>query len=140
MSAPRVRRWAVRPDTSIYTEAYGEIPCVTRDAVVRAIMDGESLLAVTGGILKVMVGRHPTDLPGEAVTTHAVLEWKDGPRATLDDEEPVSSVLPAQPEPEPEIVEPAPITAANIEVDEDNPDGLELGDEEEDVTAMEPAR
>lgn len=93
--AARVRRWAVHPDTVVHTEA-GAIPCVSRDAMVQAIMDGEAFLARTGGILVVTVGREPTDLPGEAVTTHAVVEWRDSARAVLEEERP-TQVLPEQP-------------------------------------------
>jgi hypothetical protein len=40
-------------------------------------MDGEALLWRAGGVLTILVGREPTDLPGEMVTTEAVIEWKD---------------------------------------------------------------
>lgn len=100
MAAARVRRWAVHPDTTVITHAYGEIPCVSRQAMVEAIMDGEAFLARTGGMLVVTVGRQPTDLPGEAVTTHAVVEWRDSARAVLEEERP-TQVLPEPEPPEP---------------------------------------
>lgn len=136
MAAARVRRWAVHPDTVVHTEA-GTIPCVSRDAMVQAIMDGEAFLARTGGILVVTVGRQPTDLPGEAVTTHAVVEWRDSARATLEEERP-STVLPvpiaepvATPEPpDDEGLQEA--AAAHVEVDGLDPSTLE----EEDVSSV----
>lgn len=63
-----VRRWAVRaPD--------GEE--VDRNAVVAAIMDGESILWRAGGVLTILPYRQPTDIPSEMVTTAVLIEWKD---------------------------------------------------------------
>lgn len=128
MAAARVRRWAVHPDQTIQTQTYGEIPCVSREAMVEAIMDGEAFLARTGGILTVTVGRQPTDLPGEAVTTHAVVEWRDSARAQLEPEQPSAAALPG-PEPEPEAdADDAPdgLDPAQLEEEDDSsiPEGL----------------
>jgi hypothetical protein len=98
VAAPKVRRWSVSPDHVIDTETYGEVPAVSRQAMVEAIMDGEAMLARTGGILIVHVGRHPTDLPGEAITTHAVVEHRDGARAQVEQPAPVAEPEPVEPE------------------------------------------
>lgn len=58
-------------------------------------MDGEAFLARSGGVLSVVVQRQPTDVPGEAVTTSAIVEWKPGPNATMRQEPP------SQPQPAP---------------------------------------
>lgn len=72
-----VRKWAVRPD-QVFELANGEqIAVVSRQALVEALMDGEAMVHRGGGVLTLVVGRHPTDLPGEMVTTGAILEWKD---------------------------------------------------------------
>lgn len=142
MAAARVRRWAVHPDSTVITDTYGEIPCVSRQAMVEAIMDGEAFLARTGGMLVVTVGRQPTDLPGEAVTTHAVVEWRDSARAVLEEERP-TQVLPepapaAQPAPEPPAADGDGLeeaAAAHAPVAE--PDGFDTSQlEEEDVSSI----
>lgn len=98
----------VRPDHEVLIgdEIVG---VVSRDAIVRAIMDGESMLHFSGGILTVLVTRKRTPLEGEAVTTGAIVEWKDGARAKFTPEVEVEiEALAAIPEPdeEPEAAEP----------------------------------
>lgn len=110
MAAERVRRWGVPPDTSIITQQHGEIPCVSRQAMIEAIMDGEAMLARSGGILEVVVQRHPTDLAGEAVTTGAVVSWKAGVSATLEQPRPAPA-----PAPEPPPVAAGPDLAAEMQ-------------------------
>lgn len=78
--AAGVRRVRVRPDHEVLIG--DEIVGVcSREAIVQAIMDGESMLHFSGGILTVAVTRKRTTVVGEAVTTGAIVEWKDGVRA-----------------------------------------------------------
>lgn len=62
------RSWAVRPD---------ETGTVSRQALVDAFVDAATILDLAGGCLEVVVGRAPTNVPGEMVMTGAVLCWKD---------------------------------------------------------------
>jgi hypothetical protein len=63
-----VRRWQVPPDES---------GTMSREALISALIDASALLDIAGGTLSVVVGRQPTNLPGEMVMTGAVLEWRD---------------------------------------------------------------
>jgi hypothetical protein len=62
------RKWAVRPD---------ETGTVSREALYQAFADAATLLDLAGGCLEVVVGRAPTNVPGEMVMTGALLCWKD---------------------------------------------------------------
>ena len=97
MAADLVRRWAVRPDQVIWTDAYGEIECVSRQAMAEAIMDGESLLARVGGVLEVVTDRRQTGIPGEAVTIGAMVSWKPSPNARPPREQQAPAPMQEQP-------------------------------------------
>jgi hypothetical protein len=71
------RRRRLTPDTTIWTEAYGEIPVVSDQAFLETLMAFGQLQTIAGGVVTQIVDRHPTDVPGEMVTTQAVFEWKD---------------------------------------------------------------
>jgi hypothetical protein len=64
-----IRRVAVRPDP--------ETGLVSREAHVQAFMDLEAMCWTAGGVGSVIVDRTRTNVPGEMVTTFAVVEWKD---------------------------------------------------------------
>lgn len=152
------RRWRVAPDQALQI---GDeiVHVVSRSAMVEAIMDGEAFLARSGGMLTVVVGRRQTGFPGEAVTTDALIEWKDGPNAKLRPEHegsllqatgneptrpvPVEPELP--PEAPPVAAEPAAVAglaeAATAHVPADDiGDGLDPETlEDEDVSALEGA-
>lgn len=64
-----IRRQALRPDQ--------ETGIVPREAIIQALMDAEAVMNLSGGVLTVVVDRAKTDVPGEMVTTYALLEWKD---------------------------------------------------------------
>lgn len=63
------RPWAVRPDQ--------ENGVLSREALIAALVDAATMLDIAGGCLEVVVGRAPTDVPGEMVMTGAMLCWKD---------------------------------------------------------------
>lgn len=138
------RRWRVWPDGEA---VIGDevVPVVSRQAMVEAIMDGESFLARSGGVLTVMVGRKRTAFEGEAVTTGAVVEWKPSARAVQPDPEPESDVLPQTEPPENDrVVDGQTGEEFHVEAVEQpsaEPDGFDTSRlEEEDVSALEGAR
>jgi hypothetical protein len=50
---------------------------VSQNALAKAVLDGVVMLDRAGGVLSVTVSRAPTGVPGERVTTGALIEWKD---------------------------------------------------------------
>lgn len=135
-----IRRRAITPDTYIETETYGRIPCVSDQAFYEAVMAGASMQALAGGVLTVLVDRHPTDLPEESVTVGAVLEWKSRtdarPAREPVTEPPRASVVDALEE-EP-VVAPEVIDEPTVDPPPPSPlDGLDRSKlEEEDVSAI----
>lgn len=89
-----IRRRAVLPDTVYPTRTYGEIPCVSDERFYAAVMEAAGLVALAGGVMQVIVERHPTDLEHERITTRAVVEWKDRTDARPQ-AEPAAPALPA---------------------------------------------
>ena len=83
------RRWQVRPDQALETEE-GQILVVSQDALAKAVYDGAIMLHRAGGVFSIVVGREPTGLPGEMVTTGAICEWKDRTDARPQPEKPVT--------------------------------------------------
>jgi hypothetical protein len=124
------RRWQVQPDPT---------GIMSREALIEALVDGAAILDIAGGTLSVVVGRAPTNLPGEMVMTGAVLEWRDRTDAKPQPEAPapipgqtaLDEQLEPAPEPEPEVVQNG---AAE-------PDGFDYGKlEAEDAEEPTPAR
>lgn len=50
---------------------------LSRERLIEALADGATMLDIAGGCLEVVVGRAPTDVPGEMVMTGALIMWKD---------------------------------------------------------------
>jgi hypothetical protein len=78
------RAWLVRPDHEIDIvdpvngyAADGAVGAVSQNALAKAVLDGVVMLDRAGGVLSVTVARAPTGVPGERVTTGALIEWKD---------------------------------------------------------------
>lgn len=140
-----VRRWQVHPDVAIPT-LQGEVEAVSRETLVEAVLDGIALLDRSGGVLTIVVGRQPTDLPGEMVTTGAVCEWKDRTDARPQPEpaQQVTVQVPGEEEliremPDPEFSEPPQEETLPLDLEEaTNPDGF-VPLAEEDDSALEPA-
>jgi hypothetical protein len=63
------RPWAVRPDQ--------QDGSLSREGLIAALVDAATMLDIAGGCLEVVVGRAPTDVPGEMVMTGAMLCWRD---------------------------------------------------------------
>jgi hypothetical protein len=61
----------------LHTQQFGDVPYVTDQAFLEAVVAAAQTQAMAGGVLSVIVDRHPTDLEHEMVTTAAVIEWKD---------------------------------------------------------------
>jgi hypothetical protein len=72
-----IRRRAISPDTYIDTETYGRLPCVSDQAFLEAVLAGAQTQALAGGVLSVLVERHPTDLPEESITLRGIIEWRN---------------------------------------------------------------
>lgn len=87
-----VRLWQVHPDHEVQTQR-GPVAAVSRQAIDQAFLDGATLVDKAGGVFTVICGRHPTDLPGEMVTTGLICEWKDRTDAKAAPE-PRADVLP----------------------------------------------
>ena len=127
------RRWQVQPDPT---------GILSREALIEALIDGAAILDIAGGTLSVVVGRTPTNLPGEMVMTGAILEWRDRTDAKPQPEVPapipgqttLDEQLEAAPEPAPE---PEPEVTLNGDAEPDGFDysKLEAEDIEETATA-----
>lgn len=72
-----IRRWQVHPDREQQLRDGRVVQYVSREALVDAMLDGATMVDRAGGVLTVLVGREPTDLDGEMLTTQVVVEWKD---------------------------------------------------------------
>jgi hypothetical protein len=71
------RPWLVRPDTGMQLSDGTMIEFVSREALVEAFMDALSIIDRAGGVLSIVAGRVPTDVPGEMLTNGLMIEWKD---------------------------------------------------------------
>jgi hypothetical protein len=78
------------------------IEFVSREALVEAFMDALAIIDRAGGVLSIVAGRVPTDVPGEMLT----IEWKDRAHATTSPERPTQVIAPQpDPDPTPEVLE-----------------------------------
>lgn len=97
---------------------------VSQDALIKAVYDAAIMLDRAGGVASVVVGRAPTGLDGEMVTTGAVVEWKDRTDARAQPEK--ASTVHEEPAPL-ALVEDPPV------VDDYNPQPGEVEVDERDV-------
>jgi hypothetical protein len=77
------------------------IEFVSREALVEAFMDALAIIDRAGGVLSIVAGRVPTDVPGEMLTNGLMIEWKDRAHATASPERPTQVVAPPAPDPDP---------------------------------------
>jgi hypothetical protein len=68
------------------------IEFVSREALVEAFMDALAIIDRAGGVLSIVAGRVPTDVPGEMLTNGLMIEWKDRAHATTSPERPTQVV------------------------------------------------
>lgn len=103
------RRWQVHPDQLMETPN-GPIGVISKQALAEAVYDGTVMLHRGGGVLEVVVVRHPTDLEGEMATIGAIVQWKDRTNAKPQPEvaAPTPPPLRAVEEPEAADLEQAP--------------------------------
>jgi hypothetical protein len=87
------RPWAVRPDQ--------QDGSLSREGLIAALVDAATMLDIAGGCLEVVVGRAPTDVPGEMVMTGAMLCWRD----KTDGKPQREASVQVTPEPEPQRLE-----------------------------------
>jgi hypothetical protein len=99
------RTWLVRPDHEVQTlgsvaeqdpEGYGVLAAVSQQALAKAVLDGVVMLDRAGGVLSVTVNRVQTGVPGERVTSGAMVEWKDRTDARPAPERDSPSLVPAR--------------------------------------------
>jgi hypothetical protein len=95
------RPWLVRPDTGMQLSDGTMIEFVSREALVEAFMDALAIIDRAGGVLSIVAGRVPTDVPGEMLTNGLMIEWKDRAHATASPERPTQVVAPPAPDPDP---------------------------------------
>jgi hypothetical protein len=123
------RRWQVQPNGT---------GVLSREQLIEALIDGAAILDIAGGVLSCVVGRAPTNLPGEMVMTGAVLEWKDRTDAKPQPE-PAATVTESAADPDPEAI-PGQLTVDDA-LETGEPDGFDYSKlEAEDVEEAEPVR
>ena len=71
-----IRRWHVEPDIEVPT-ADGYVLACSRQALELAVADAVAMADRAGGGFSMWLERYPTGLPGEMVTTGAIVEWRD---------------------------------------------------------------
>jgi hypothetical protein len=112
---------------------------VSREELVQALMDGESMCWRAGGTLSMVTMRAATDVPGEMVTVGVMFEWKDRTDARPQPEVPSEPIAETAPPPAREPAEAAPEPAADGELSPPA-DAAAFADlPEEDVSSIEPA-
>lgn len=136
-----IRRRAITPDTYIDTETYGRIPFVSDQSFLEAVLAAAQTQALAGGVLSVIVDRHPTDLPEESVTIRAIVEWRNRtdarPQREPVAEPPKASIVEDVHEEEPVETEAVPEDEEPPAAEDDPPDGIRYEDlEEEDLSAI----
>ena len=126
-----IRRRTVHPDAVLYTENYGEVPFVSEQRLNEAVLAATEALSLAGGVLTVLVKRHPTDVDHEMVTSGAIIEWKDrtDARPQRETAEPVQA---RQPEPLADTAYDEP----QVDVDEPDPDSAAFEEEQEDLSSI----
>jgi len=93
------RTWLVRPDHQVSSVDGGVIAAVSQESLLKAVMDGAIVLDRCGGHLAVSLDRTQTGVPGERVTTGAMVTWKDRTDARPAPEQDSPSVLAVAAEP-----------------------------------------
>ena len=109
------------------------MPAVSREALVDALMDLAAMLHRAGGVGTIIVGRAPTDVPGESYTTGGIVEWKHRTDAKLQAEE-HGEVLPSPAQPKVETLEPTDFQPVLEDALAD--ESLPQPDEEEDLSSI----
>jgi hypothetical protein len=100
-----IRRWHVEPDMEVQT-ADGDVLAISREALIMAAADACVMADRAGGGFSMWFDRFPTGLPGEMVTTGAIVEWRDRTDAKAAPER--QSGQPQRAE------EPAPLSSVNV--------------------------
>jgi hypothetical protein len=97
-----IRRWHVEPDMEVQT-ADGDVLAISREALIMAAADACVMADRAGGGFSMWFDRFPTGLPGEMVTTGAIVEWRDRTDAKAAPERTSGQPLRVE-QPPPEIV------------------------------------
>jgi hypothetical protein len=72
-----IRRRQVHPDEILTLRGGDQVPVVSDEAFLGALLEVGRMVCFAGGVVTATVMRAPTDLEGERVTVGAVVEWKD---------------------------------------------------------------
>jgi hypothetical protein len=72
-----IRRRQVHPDEYLTLRSGEQVPVVSDEAFLGAVLEVARMVCFAGGTMNATVMRHPTDLPGEMATVGAIVEWKD---------------------------------------------------------------
>jgi hypothetical protein len=72
-----IRRRQVHPDEILTLRSGEQVPVVSDEAFLGAVLEVGRMVCFAGGTMNATVMRAPTDLPGEMATVGAVVEWKD---------------------------------------------------------------
>jgi hypothetical protein len=128
-----IRRREIRPDTVLETVTYGNVPYVSEQAFLEAVLAVAQAQMLVGGSFGATMQRHPTDLEHEMVTVRAVIEWRDRTDAKPQpepavDTQPVSQAGLFEPT-APDLEEPAEVEAVPVTVPADD-------EEDEDVSEI----
>jgi len=100
-----IRRWHVEPDMEAQTQD-GIVLAVSRDALIMAAVDAVTMADRAGGGFQMWLERYPTGLPGEMLTTGAVVEWRHRTDARPEAEQQTRQA-PQVAQPEAEIISPS---------------------------------
>jgi hypothetical protein len=109
----------VRPDQTLVTGDGRQIGMVSDGAGQNAMMDLWSVLSMAGGVATVAVGRAPTDVDGESVTTWVAIEWKNRTDAKEQPERDPATWTPFDGTPEPEEADRPTVAEVLEQVDDD---------------------
>jgi hypothetical protein len=95
------RRWQIEPDALAKVEDGSTAPVISQAAITNAAAELALILHRSGGTGSIVTMRNRTLLPGEAVTTGAIVEWRDRTDAKPQPEriaapEPVAAVVAPQ--------------------------------------------
>lgn len=71
------RARAVRPDQAFQKEDGEVIAVVSLDLMIEEVVRAVTTQDFSGGVLQVVVNRHPTGVPNEMVTVGALIQWQD---------------------------------------------------------------
>jgi hypothetical protein len=94
------RARAVRPDQAFEKEDGQVIGVVSLELMIEEVVRAVTTQDFSGGVLQIVVNRHPTGVPNEMVTVGALIQWQDRTDAKPQPEPaaPAQTIEPEEPE------------------------------------------